>query len=284
MRHGCDGGCEDVGGITANIGGERTEEDVLLVFDAENPLGVELNAGGTGRRPLRYMKLWAGCLLDDCGNPLPKGARAIVTGNVISRERTIDVAGEVLFVGPSWQESNVQATQPRIKLAVTACKEQGPTIVDSDSSVVVEADGSFEVGLLLPASWRMMGTFDTPSPIGAWVDTVVRVRACPLDCCWCPDGVLSEWINTDPEAVTLLALARPRRARTLAVQAVDAGGPTNPLPVIIEWSNVLGGLPPIGATTFAANTQQTIEPFGAAPWLRVNGTGTGIANLRWGIR
>lgn len=282
MRCGDGDPCKKTG-LNTVIGGADGEGRGGLVFDADNPCGMETNEGGVDVAALRRVRLYSDCI-EYTGEP---GERVMIIGHVLSRTTTRE-AGPVPIETLNPCGDGVVTTSPRIKLAISSCGIPGEVIIDSDSQISMPA-GLITIDALIPGDdaagddgWAVMGTTVIASP-ETFTQTQLVVRACPPAQCWCPGGVLTEWLPGDPEAPETRALIRPRRARSLAVQSVDAGGPTNPLATIVEWSNARGGLPPIGATNVLATTQQTIDPVGAAPFWRVTPAGTGVTSLRWGI-
>lgn len=279
MRRCGDGDPCDHSGLSVMVGGMQNRSTRAgLVFDSDFPCGVEVTPAGVGvaATALRRIKLWSGCL-QFTGAP---GERVMVIGHIMSRARAVGGEGIRPWDRFAPCDQNVQSAQPRMKLAITSCLVPGDVIIDADSAISMPA-GNMEIDLLMPSDWAVLGTFNiTP---GTFVSTQLIVRACPPINGWCPDGVLSEWLPLDAEVPGARVLVRPRRARTLAVQAAGAAGPPfGPIAVNVEWRDTLTTA--MAATTFTATTQQTVEPFGDAPFVGVNPAATGFAMLRWGIR
>lgn len=275
--------CERQSPWTVLLGGPAGEDDVGLAFTPNFPAGVELNAVGVPTTPLRTLARWSGTIgqrwnPQTCQWDCAPGSRAIITGSVAAAFRSV-VAGAVQFLTPPLDGG--PAAAPRVKLQWAGCAGLPPVIFDSDSVLVVPA-GPCTIDVLGPAPWAVMGRLSTATPV-TWWDVVLKVLACPLEGCWCPEGELTEWLPVDIEGgiVALRELVRPRRARRLAACFVNAPGGV--IAGLVEWRHFPGG-PAIGATTFAATSQQTADPFGAAPYLSVTPAATGTAYLRWGLR
>lgn len=260
---------------TLLLGGPSSEADVGLAFTPDFPCGVELNAAAAPTAPLRVLARWSGCIGGEPGCIAP-GALAVITGMVAADFRSVVNGVELRFVDPT---ECSPSSAPRVKLRWQGCGLPGSVIFDSDSQIVVPA-GPCVIDVLGPTPWRVMGVGSVESPT-TWFDVSLRVLACPCTC-WAPDGELTEWLPVALEdAVALRELVRPRRARKLAACFVNAPGGV--IAGLVEWRHFPGG-PAIGATTFAATTQQTADPWGASPYLSVTPAERGMAYLRWGLR
>jgi len=274
-------------GLSVWIGGVAAgEERDGLIFDVANPCGLEVNAARSDVAPLRRVTLWRGCL-QYTGAP---GERVTVSGHVLSRSRDGIGPGRITWSPLDPCGPGVVSSAPRIKLAVSSCGVPGEVIIDSDSQISVPA-GEVTIDALIPAGstaagagrddgWQVLGTVELDSP-QTFEEVQLIVRACPPSNEWTPGGVLTEWMPLDFEVPDGRVLVRPRRARSLAVQASDVGVPFAPRAVTVEWRQTLTR--GIGATTFAAASQQIVDPWGAAPFLRVLPSASGRAVLRWGI-
>lgn len=268
-------------GRSVLVGGYAGEDRVGLVFDSDNPCGMELSAAGINVAALRRVQLWSDCL-QFTGEP---GERVIVSGHVLARTEVRE-AGIFRSSVLNPCGVGVVSSLPRVKLAISSCSIPGEVIIDSDSQISIPA-GRVTIELLLPGpndlgteGWEVLGSIDVPSG-AAYEQAQVVVRACPPSTEWI-GGVLTEWLPLDAETPGERVLVKPRRARTLALHARDnAGPPFGPASVNVEWRRTL--TQSVAATTVPVNTQQTIDPWGAMPFVRVNPSATGMAQLVWGI-
>lgn len=282
------------------------EADNGLVFSAENPCGAELGTA-LAQTPLVVLDAWANMLGDVpqsrctspasdrsagwcspnddgdcwwCRRPCSKpGARALISGHVLAHATT-QGPGVVSSEKIPPCGANVMSSQPRVKLRVTSCGSPGPVIIDSDSVLVVPA-GYTEIEVIGPASWQIMGRVELEDET-LWMDTTLRITGCPISCCYCPAGELTEWLTfADTTELADRVLVRPRRARRLAMHGATLAGVL--ATVGVQAMLDPGGVFIIGASAFTAGTP-TLEVIGAAPfWAPVSPAGTIRATLRWGI-
>lgn len=285
-----------------------------VVFTPANPCGATIDERHTTETPLRVLARWGGCVggrmvpvLDPCGDPIPllddEGEPLVdELGGAVFRMRELIEPGDLVLVRgtvvaltsehnpaevPALNSCNEDTASavPELKLAIRACGQPEPTIIDADSELVVPA-GPITIELLGPDNWIVgrppEGSVETP-----WTDAMVRVTACPCTCAYHPDGVLSEWLDldaSDPVPPAGFMLVRPRRARGLSGSSViTATGATQN--TSIRWSSDAGGGEWVGFQLLQAGFPFQIESVGSFPFLAVfPPAGIVRTSLRWAVR
>lgn len=269
----CESPCSARDPLALTLGGPQREAVAGLVFTPDNPCGIELDAEGVETAPLVSLFRSTYCLGDiEC-----PGARVLITGHVQARVRQgLAVPSTVTFA--PFGGCTGASSEPLLKLAITPCGMSGPVIIDSDSEIVVPA-GSTQIEVLGPADWHNMG--QAPATEAGWTDVSLKVSACPLDCCYCPEGFLTEWLRVMRvgEDSASRMLVRPRRARRM--QAAIASFTAVTIDFFHEPTGTVG---PLASVNIAPLGQETFDPWGASPYLRIAAADTFTALLRWGVK
>lgn len=277
------------------IGGPQAGEDQRsLLFTPDFPCGVERSAAfdPADDRPLQRIRTGNFCLGDGCD----PSRMILIRGHV----QSLDSVRGPGAIGPRTIDVCEGApSQPRVKLEIWPCGWPGSVIVDSDSEIVVPA-GKTSINVLAPGNtiaadgspipntggWDRLGRA-TLADATAWTDVTLRVSACPVDCCYCPEGVLTEWISGLTDAAPALAdriLVRPRRARRLEVN--NRNNANAPATITLELLRELSGLAAnvVGTVVFPT-TPATQNLVGAIQGITVIGQAAGTnALLKWEVR
>ena len=161
------------------------------------------------------------------------------------------------------------------KLAVRRERFPGWTLINADSTLVVDA-GEIEVVVLGPNSW-VGGAVPAPIPVAPAEDTPfqfvdVRVKACPLTCCWPPAGRLSMWSLADPGSDPAdRTHVRPRRATALRIGGSGDGGGAFSV-MVTEGASVIGGYITHNIQVNGGFINSTVDPLGSFNHFTVQNT------------
>lgn len=224
------GKCTSAEPLVIPLGGPLADEDRLgLVFTPTRPCGVEVGPTVATLNPLVLLYTWTECV----GEPDCPGAMVLLRASVqrLVSQRSGDLRSQHI------SGCEGETAEPRVKLKIQACGNQGPVWIDSDSQIVIPA-GLCTIEVWGPNNWHLMGRFTTGSV--TWTDVWLKITACPLDC-YAPSGVLTTWLRyTEPAwaAIADRVFLRPRRARGLLVNAVNEATPAGaPAAISVNWYN-----------------------------------------------
>lgn len=270
------GDCSRSRPLAVKLGGPASSEGLPgLAFTPDFPCGMTADATGLVRVALQRIRVWEGCLGDDCS------ALALIDAAVAARDRVVP-AGQATPTSPDDCQVDSRTSEMSVKLAITACGWRYPVIIDSDSRVVVPV-GPATIDVLAP-----VGFSQSSQIVGAesdWTDVSIRVSGCPTSCCEV-DGALTEWLFVDPaDPASSLAdrmVLRPRRAHTLQASAVDAAGAVVNVPVRFYDHGATSQ--PLGGHTLQQGFPLAVLPIGAASYIELVPAAAATVMLRWGIR
>lgn len=273
--------CQARPGIVRMVGPFPRATRPSLVFNPAFPCGVERGStfAAADDVPLKRIATFGACI-----DPEP-GAKTLVRGTVLARARAVP-AGELRPVAPRVCDADVQNSALQVKLRVAHCDDPVPVIIDADSAVVMPA-GQIQIDVLVPG--------DVPADPFDWstgvqqlaapqtvLDVLLRVSACPLRGCYCPDGQLTEYLQfIDTEAAINRILLRPQRARSLEISQVGQGSVNATF-----LRDLTGALAGLGLVSFnSGNAIDYIRLAGASPAILLGLPAAGTSNVyvRWRI-
>lgn len=273
---------------TTRIQGPNLEPGEFgLVFHPLHPCGAIITpnvvASESDFFDMITIATWEGCLGDR-----EVSDRVLITGHVTALESNRIPSTRRPILGNC--ADNVTTCVPWAKLKITACGQPGAVIIDSDSEVVIPA-GNATIEIIAPGvvtgitggAWTA-GRGPTVAE-AAWIDATVRVAACPLTCCYCPEGRLTEWMeNENDPGVELIRLLRPRRARRLSVSTARAG--SGPVTTDVRYFNSAINATEFSSRTFPASpsTEELLGSIDSIDAVISTVGQTGFTHVTWGIR
>lgn len=200
----------------------------------------------------------SGCLVP--GEP---GTLAWVNGHVRS------AFAEILpgLPPPNEPLDDDQSAAIPVKLRIERCGFAGPTLIDSDSALVVAAGQTLNIEVVAPTGWVRWSPDIRVSEGGIYQFVQVDVTACAFHLGSGRGSRLTYFAVLDDDDVVV----RPRRARTLMVNGPNTGG--------TQWEldngdpTGVGGAVPVGFFAVNGGFVNTPAQVGAASHLQLLGGG-----------